>query len=183
MGPGSWNRRSGPAALPDRPFSRSPGLFSMFWLFLQPNNSQCGNCEIRNTRISTASLTPVLGSRAKRHIGPSKADFVTCSTCFIRCPSASVLSTALLAVFAICTHINSHRSSSSNRPAQPSALSQSSMRREHCGDFSVAYIVISAEVLQGPGVIPAPPRRRRVARCFHTRGGTVVQATLSTFMH
>jgi hypothetical protein len=150
---------------------------------LQPNNSQCGNCQIRNTRISTASVTPMLGIPAKRHVGPSKADFVTCSTCFIRCTSGSVLSTALLAVFAICTHITAIAPARPIAQSSSSALSQSSMKREHCGNFSVAHIVMSAEVSKGPGVIPAPPRRRRVARCFHTRGGTVVQATLSSFMH
>jgi hypothetical protein len=33
----------------------------------------------------------MLGIRAKRHVGPPKADFVTCSTCFIRCILGSVL--------------------------------------------------------------------------------------------
>src|SRR5271155_4432156 len=46
------------------------------WLFLQPNNSQCGNCQIRNTRTSTASVIPTLGIPAKRRGGPSKADVV-----------------------------------------------------------------------------------------------------------
>jgi hypothetical protein len=31
------------------------------WLFLQPDNSQCSNCQIRNTRTSTASVIPMLG--------------------------------------------------------------------------------------------------------------------------
>jgi hypothetical protein len=43
-GPGSWNRRI--------------GALGLLWLFLQPNNSQSRNYQIRNTRISTASVTP-----------------------------------------------------------------------------------------------------------------------------
>jgi hypothetical protein len=157
MGPGSWNRRLGPAALPDCPFAnRSPDLFWMFWLFLQPNNSRCGNCQIRNTRISTASVTPMLGIRAKRHVGPSKADFVTCSTCFIRCTSGWVVPTALPAVFAICSQITAIAPARPIAQCNPSALSQSSMRREHCGNFSVAHIVTSAEVLQRAAGYPAP---------------------------
>ena len=181
MWSGSWNRRLGPAALPDCPFAnRSPGLFWMFWLFLQPNNSQCSNCQIRNTRISTESVTPMFGIRAKRHVGPSKADFVTCSTCFIRCRSGSVLPPALSAVFAICTQITAIAPARPIARRSPAALSRSSMRRKHCGNFSVAHIVMSAEVLQRAGghPRPAPPRGRRVARCFHTRGGTVVSAGL-----
>src|ERR1700746_3526263 len=46
MWPGSWSRRLGPAALPQVAL----GLFWLFWLFLQPNNSQCSNCQIRNRR-------------------------------------------------------------------------------------------------------------------------------------
>ena len=34
------------------------------WLFLQPNNSQCDNCQIRNTRTSTASVIPSIGIAA-----------------------------------------------------------------------------------------------------------------------
>src|SRR5580704_10647258 len=184
MGPGSWNRRLGPAALPDCPFAnRSPGLFWMFWLFLQLNNSQFSNCQIRNTRIFTASVTPMLGIRAKGQVDPSKADFGTCSTCFIWCTSGSVLSTTLLAVFAIHTQIIAIAPARPIAQRSPSALSRSSMRREHCGNFSVADIVMSARLSNGPGVIPAQRQGRRVARCFHTRGGTVLQATLSSFMH
>src|SRR5580704_14018855 len=40
----------GPAALPQV-------ALGLFWLFLQPNNSQCSNCQIRNRRISTESVT------------------------------------------------------------------------------------------------------------------------------
>jgi hypothetical protein len=40
---------------------------------------------------------------ANHRVGPSKAEIVTCSTCFIRCTSGSVLRTARRAVFAICT--------------------------------------------------------------------------------
>jgi hypothetical protein len=52
------------------------------------------------------------------------------------------------------------------------------MRHEHCGNFSVAHIVMSAEALQQAGGYPRL-EGRRVARCFHARGETVVQATLS----
>jgi hypothetical protein len=41
------------------------------WLFLQPNNSQFSNCQIRNTRTSTACVIPTLGIPAKRQAGPS----------------------------------------------------------------------------------------------------------------
>jgi hypothetical protein len=172
MGPGSWNRRLGPAALPDCPFAnRSPGLFWMFWLFLQPNNSQCSNCQIRNTRISTASVTPMLGIRAKGQVDPSKADFGTCSTCFIWCTSGSVLSTTLLAVFAIYTQIIAIAPARPIAQRSPSALSRSSMRREHCGNFSVADIVMSGEVLQRAGSYPRPaPRAARCSVLPHSRG-------------
>ena len=121
----------------------------------------------------------MLGILGKSHAGPPKADVVTCSTCFIRCTSGSVLPTALPAVFAICTQITAIQLAQSPS-AGPSALSRSSMRREHCGNFSVAHLVTSAEVLQRAGghPRPTPPRGRRVARCFHTRGGTVVSAGL-----
>jgi hypothetical protein len=42
---------------------RKQVALGLSWLFLQPNNSQCGNCQIRNTRISTAFVTPMLGIR------------------------------------------------------------------------------------------------------------------------
>jgi hypothetical protein len=45
----------------------------------------------------------------------------------------------------------------------PSAPSRNSMRRENCGNFSVANIVMNAEALQEAGVTPAPPQR--AARC------------------
>ena len=38
------------------------GCPSLSWLFLQPNNSQSSNCQIRNTRTSTASVIPILES-------------------------------------------------------------------------------------------------------------------------
>jgi hypothetical protein len=87
MWPGSWNRRVGPVALP----LRKQVALGLCWLFLQPNDSQGSNCQIRNTRTFTASVIPVLGIPAKRQAGPSKAEIVTCSTCFIRCRSGSVL--------------------------------------------------------------------------------------------
>jgi hypothetical protein len=152
MWPGSWNRRFGPAALPQVAL----GPLLVVWLFLQPNNSQCSNCQIRNTRISTASVTPMLGIRAKRHVGPSKAGVVTCSTCFIRRTSGSIPPATLLAVFAICAQMTAIAPARPIAQRSPSALSRSSMRREHCGDFSVADIVMSAEVLQRTGGYPRP---------------------------
>jgi hypothetical protein len=126
----------------------------------------------------------MLGIRAKRHVGPPKADIVTCSSCFIRCTSGSVLPTALPAVFAICTHITAIAPARPIAQRSPSALPRNSMRCEHCGNFSVAQIVMSAEVLQrGRGLSPPRPEGRRVARCFHARGETVVQAALSSFIH
>src|SRR5271156_6321125 len=50
--------------------------FGRSWLFLQPNNSQCSNCQIRNTRTSAASAIPSLGIAAKRQAGLSKANVV-----------------------------------------------------------------------------------------------------------
>jgi len=79
--PGSWNRRVGPVKV----------ALGLCWLFLQPNNSQGSNCQIGNTRTFTASVIPVLGIPAKRQAGPFKAEIVTCSTCFIRSRSGSVL--------------------------------------------------------------------------------------------
>jgi len=87
MWPGSWNRRVGPVALP----LRKQVALGLCWLFLQPNNSQGSNCQIGNTRTFTASVIPVLGIPAKRQAGPFKAEIVTCSTCFIRSRSGSVL--------------------------------------------------------------------------------------------
>ena len=114
----------------------------------------------------------MLGIRAKRHVGPPKADIVTCSSCFIRCTSGSVLPTALPAVFAICTHITAIAPARPIAQRSPSALPRNSMRCEHCGNFSVAQIVMSAEVLQrGRGLSPPRPEGRRVARFFHAFGG------------
>jgi hypothetical protein len=87
MWPGSSNRRVGPVALP----LRKQVALGLCWLFLQPNNSQGSNCQIGNTRTFTASVIPVLGIPAKRQAGPFKAEILTCSTCFIRCRSGSVL--------------------------------------------------------------------------------------------
>jgi hypothetical protein len=87
MWPGSWNRRVGPVALP----LRKQVALRLCWLFLQPNNSQGSNCQIGNTRTFNASVIPVLGIPAKRQAGPFKAEILTCSTCFIRCRSGSVL--------------------------------------------------------------------------------------------
>jgi hypothetical protein len=84
---GSWNRRVGPVALP----VRKQVALGLCWLFLQPNNSQGSNCQIGNTRTFTASVIPVLGIPAKRQAGPFKAEILTCSTCFIKCRSGSVL--------------------------------------------------------------------------------------------
>ena len=62
--------------------------------FLQPNNSHSTNCRIGNTRASAAPVIATLGIQAKRLSGPSKANVVTCSTCFIRCGSGSALPSA-----------------------------------------------------------------------------------------
>jgi hypothetical protein len=139
------------------------GLFWLSWLFLQPNNSQCSNCQIRNTRNSTASATPCSEPRRSGHVGPSKAEIVTCSTCFIRCTSGSVLRTTLPAAFAICTQITAIAPARPIAQRSPSALPRSSMRREHCGNFSVARIVMSAEALQRAEGYPL--LARRAARC------------------
>ena len=159
MGPGSWNRRLGPAALPDRPYAnRSPGLFWMVWLFLQPNNSQGRNCQIRNTRISTESVTPhVRNPRKPRQSSQSRSChlFHLFYQVHIRLGSPPALS----AVFAICTQITAIAPARPIIQRSPSALSRSSMRREHCGNFSVAHIVMRPRLSNGPGVIPAPPRR------------------------
>ena len=105
----------------------------------------------------------MLGILAKRHVGPSKAGVVPCSTCFIRCTSGSTSSRNSAGCLRYLRPNDRHRSSSSIGQRNPSALSRSSMRREHCGNFSVADIVMSAEVLQRAGGYPAPPRR--AARC------------------
>jgi hypothetical protein len=69
---------------------RNQVALDLSWLFLQPNNSQCSNCQIRNTRTSNAFVIPMLEIPAKRQAGPSKPNVVTCSTCFIRSRSGSV---------------------------------------------------------------------------------------------
>jgi hypothetical protein len=161
-----------------------PASSGWVWLFLQPNNSQCGNCQIRNTRISTASVIPHARNpgEAPRRSFQSRLCHLFHLFYQVHIRLAPLHSSAGCFRY-LHTH-NSHRSSSSNRPAQPIALSQSSMKREHCGNFSVAHIVMSAEVLQrGRGLSPPRPEGRRVARGFDARGGTVVQATLSSFMH
>ena len=111
MWPGSWNRRLGPAALPQV-------ALGLFWLFLQPNNSQCSNCQIRNRRISTASVTPCSESwGSATSVLPKPA----------LSPVPPVLSCAHQARFlpqlcwlsSLFAPKRPHRSSSSNRPAQP----------------------------------------------------------------
>jgi hypothetical protein len=42
---------------------RKPVALGRCWLFLQPNNSQRSDCQIRNARTLTASLIPSLGNR------------------------------------------------------------------------------------------------------------------------
>ena len=145
-----------------------PASSGWVWLFLQPNNSQCGNCQIRNTRISTASVIPHARNpgEAPRRSFQSRLCHLFHLFYQVHIRLASLHGSAGCFRY-LHTH-NSHRSSSSNRPAQPIALSQSSMKREHCGNFSVAHIVMSAEVLQrGRGLSPAPPRR--AARCSGLR--------------
>ena len=112
MWPGSRNRRVGPAAL-------SQVALGLFWLFLQPNNSQCSNCQIRNTRISTASVTPIAWNPGE---GPLRSfqsrlchQFHLFYQVHIRlgCPHCSPR------CFRYLHPNNSHGSSSPNRPAQP----------------------------------------------------------------
>jgi hypothetical protein len=175
MGPGSWNRRVRPAASPDCPFAnRSPGLFWMFWLFLQPNNSQLSNCQNRNTKISTRVRDP-----HARNPGEAPDRFFQSRLCHlfhlfyqVHIRPGSLRSSA--GCFAICTQMTAIAPTRPIAQRSPSALSRNSMRREHCGNFSVAHIVMNAEVLQRFGRYPRPAGRR-VARCFHTRGGTVVR--------
>ena len=50
------------------------------WQFLQPNNSQRSNCQIRNMKTSTAAVIPSLVIAAKRQAGFFKTEIVTCST-------------------------------------------------------------------------------------------------------
>jgi hypothetical protein len=50
------------------------------------------------------------------------------------------------------------------------------MRREHCGNFSVAHIVMSAEVLQRAGGHPRPaPRAARCSVLPYSRGNCSVR--------
>jgi hypothetical protein len=103
-----------PERLCNGPAASQMGVLGHSWLFLQPNNSQFSNCQIRNTRISSACVIPTLGIPAKRQAGPSKSDVVTCSTCFIRSRSGSVLPATLVAVFTVfCSEI------STNAPPPP----------------------------------------------------------------
>jgi len=60
------------------------------WLFLQPSNSQ-RSCQIRNTRTSTAAVIPVCEPRQSAGAVLPKTNVVTCSTCFIRTRSGSVV--------------------------------------------------------------------------------------------
>ena len=112
------------------------------WLFLQPGNSQFSNCQIRNTRISTEAVTRCSESWGRATSVLPKP---------ISSPVPPVLSGAHQARFSHSSSRcfrylhpnNSHGSSSPNRPAQPiGAFLKRSTRREHCGNFSVAYIVM-----------------------------------------
>jgi len=142
--------------------------------------TQCSNCQIRNRRISAASVTPMLAIEAKGHVGPPKSGRCHLFHLFYQVHIRLGSPHSAPRCFRYLRPNNSHRSSSPNRPAQPIGASRSSMRREHCGNFSVAYIVMSGEALRPAGVTPP---RRGVARCFHARGETLVSATLSSFMH
>jgi hypothetical protein len=148
---------------------------------LQPNNSQNSNCQIRNTRISTATVTPCSKSwRRATSVLPKP----TLS------PVPPVLSGAHQARFSAqlsrCfRYLHQITAIAPARPIaqrSPSALSRSSMRREHCGNFSVARIGMSAEALQRAEGYPR--LARRAARCsvLSCSRGTVVQATLSSFI-
>src|SRR3984893_5460802 len=63
---------------------------SCFRCFLQRNISQTNNRQIGNTRILPLP-DPYAPNRRKRRAAPSKTKVVTCSTCFIRSRSGSVL--------------------------------------------------------------------------------------------
>jgi hypothetical protein len=86
----------------------------------RPAFTVSGRLLLLDTRTDHLSM---LGIRANGHVGPSKADVVTCSICFIRCTSGSVLSTALLAIFAICTQITAIAPPCPIAQHSPSALS------------------------------------------------------------
>jgi hypothetical protein len=57
------------------------------------------------------------------------------------------------------------------------------MSGEHSGNFSVAHIVMSAEALQRGGTPRSVPKGGALLGAPHALGETVVQATLSSFMH
>jgi hypothetical protein len=76
---------------------------------------------------------------------------------------------ARLAVFAICTQVTAIAPARPIAQRSPIGASRSFMRREHCGNFSVAHIVMSAEALQRAGGYPHP-EGRRIARCFRDSG-------------
>jgi hypothetical protein len=87
-----WNRRVRAGSMPECPFAnRSPSAApSCFRCFLQRNISQTNNRQIGNTRILPLP-DPYAPNPRKRRAAPSKTKVVTCSTCFIRSRSGSVL--------------------------------------------------------------------------------------------
>jgi hypothetical protein len=89
---------------PVRAGSIATGHLGLFWLFLQPNNSQCSNCQIRNTRISTESVTlcsESWGSATSVLPKPSLSPVPPVLSGHIRLGSPPSSPT----VFAICTQI------------------------------------------------------------------------------
>jgi len=70
---------------------RKQVILDRSWLFLQPNNSQRSSCQIRNTRTSTASVVPICEPWQSAGAVLPETKFVTCSTCFIRTRSGSVV--------------------------------------------------------------------------------------------
>jgi hypothetical protein len=130
---------------------------------------------IRNTRISTASVTPHARNpgEAPRRSFQSRRCHLFHLFYQVHIRLGSPHSSA-----GCFRYLYPNRTIAPARPIaqrSPSALSRSSMRREHCGNFSVAHLVMSAEALQRAGGYPPP---RRAARCsvLSCSRETVVQA-------
>jgi hypothetical protein len=85
----------------------------------------------------------MLRTSAKRQVGPSKTNIVTCSTCFIRCRSGSVLRTALLAVFAVLQRDIGHLSTSFDHQLPVVSAFRSDIKREDYGNFIVVNMAMN----------------------------------------
>ena len=140
---------------PARAGSIATGPLGLFWLFLQPINSQCSNCQIRDIRIYTEFVTlrlGILGEAPRRSFQSRRRHlFHLFYQVHIRLGSCHSPPRCFRHLYLNISH--------PARPIaqrNPSALSQAPMRREHCGNFSVAYIATSAESLQLAGVTSAP---------------------------